>query len=113
MTITREAFEASRANLADDGDELLPPVHPGEILREEFLKPLGISAYALAKRMRVPQTRLTAILAGRRGVTADTALRLGAVFGTSPEFWLGLQAAHDLEVERRKGTGAGIERIAA
>lgn len=112
MTITREELEASRAELVRGGD-LLPPVHPGEILQEEFLKPLGLTAYALAKRMRVPQTRLAAILAGRRGITADTAIRLGRVFGTTAEFWLGLQAAHDLEVERRKGTGAEVEALAA
>jgi addiction module HigA family antidote len=70
--------------------------HPGEILGEEFLTPLGMSANALALELRVPATRVGAILKGRRGVTADTALRLGRFFGTTPEFWMNLQSAHDL-----------------
>jgi len=70
--------------------------HPGEILREEFLKPLGLSANALAMALRVPTTRITEILHERRSVTADTALRLGQHFGTSPQLWLNLQQAYDL-----------------
>ncbi|MCC7421768.1 MAG: HigA family addiction module antidote protein [Planctomycetaceae bacterium] len=70
--------------------------HPGEILAEEFLSPLGMSASALALSLRVPATRIGAILKGRRGVSADTALRLGRFFGTTPEFWMNLQSAHDL-----------------
>jgi addiction module HigA family antidote len=76
----------------------LPPVHPGEQLREEFLKPLGISAYRLAKDLKVPVTRIQAILAERRGITGDTALRLARYFKTSPEFWLNMQ--RDFELER-------------
>ncbi len=75
----------------------LPPVHPGEQLREEFLKPLGISAYRLAKDIGVPVTRIQDILAERRGITGDTALRLGRYFGTTPEFWLNMQRDFDLE----------------
>lgn len=71
-------------------------VHPGEILQEEFLAPLGMTANALATALRVPANRIGAILRGERAVTADTALRLGRYFGTSAEFWLNLQTAHDL-----------------
>jgi addiction module HigA family antidote len=77
-----------------------PPVHPGEILREEFLEPMGISAYRLAKDINVPQTRIAAILAGERAITPDTALRLSRYFGMSERFWSTLQANYDLEVAR-------------
>jgi addiction module HigA family antidote len=70
--------------------------HPGEVLREEYLIPLGLSARALAKLLDVPANRLTEIMRGTRDVTADTAIRLGRYFGTDPRFWLNLQAAHDL-----------------
>ncbi len=70
--------------------------HPGEILREEFLAPLGMSANALARELRVPPNRITAIVNGTRSVTAETALRLARYFGTTPEFWINLQAGHDL-----------------
>ncbi|MBV9565006.1 MAG: HigA family addiction module antidote protein [Bradyrhizobium sp.] len=70
--------------------------HPGEILREEYLVPLGLSARALAKHLDVPANRLTEIMRGTRDVTADTAIRLGRYFGTDPRFWLNLQAAYDL-----------------
>lgn len=79
--------------------EKLPNVHPGEILAEEFLKPLGISAYRLAKDLQVPQTRISEILKKSRRITADTALRLSKYFGTTPKFWLGLQDDFDLEEE--------------
>lgn len=79
----------------------LDPIHPGEILEEEFMKPLGFSANALARAIDVPVTRISEIVRGRRGVTADTALRLGRLFGTTPEFWLGLQSEFDLRVARR------------
>jgi addiction module HigA family antidote len=74
--------------------------HPGEILGEDFLVPMGISANQLALRTRMPATRVGEILHGRRGISADTALRLARYFGTSPEFWLNLQAAHDLSKAR-------------
>jgi addiction module HigA family antidote len=76
------------------------PIHPGEILREE-LDELGLSARALAAALKVPTNRITAILNQRRGITADTALRLARFFGTSPEFWLNLQNAHDLRLAQR------------
>ena len=75
----------------------LPPVHPGEQLREEFMRPLGISAYRLAKDIGVPVTRVQDITAERRGITGDTALRLGRYFGTTPEFWLNMQRDFELE----------------
>lgn len=74
-------------------------IHPGEILLEEFLKPMEISAYRLAKETFIPQTRVSAILKGKRRITADTALRLSKFFGTSAKYWLGLQADFDLEEE--------------
>jgi len=76
----------------------LPPIHPGEILMEEFLAPMGISQYRLAKDISVPPRRINEIVHGKRSITADTALRLGCFFGMSPQFWLNLQTRHDLEV---------------
>jgi len=78
----------------------LPNIHPGEILAEEFLIPLGISAYKLSKELGIPQTRISEILKQRRRITADTALRLSQFFGNSAKFWLGLQDDFDLEEER-------------
>ena len=78
----------------------LKNIHPGEILLEEFLKPLGVSAYRLSKDTFIPQTRISEITKGRRRVTADTALRLSKYFGTSAKFWLGLQDDYDIEEER-------------
>lgn len=80
----------------------LPNIHPGEVLEEEFLKPNAISRYRLAKDIRVPATRVAEICAAKRGITADTALRLSAYFGVSPKFWLGLQEDFDLEEERQQ-----------
>jgi addiction module HigA family antidote len=79
----------------------LDPIHPGEILREEFMVPSGLSAHALSLALRVPATRLSEIIGGRRAVSVDTALRLGRYFGTSPDLWLGLQAEHDLRIAER------------
>lgn len=76
----------------------LPPIHPGEILLEDFIRPLGLSMNKVALDLRVPATRIGEIVHGRRGVTAATALRLGRYFKTSPRFWLNAQAAYDLEV---------------
>jgi addiction module HigA family antidote len=76
----------------------LPPIHPGEILLEDFIKPLGLTMNKVALDLRVPVTRIGEIVHGRRGVTADTALRLGRYFTISPRFWLNAQAAYDLEV---------------
>ena len=76
----------------------LPPIHPGEILLEEFLRPMGISQYRLAKDISVSPRRINEIVHGKRAITADTALRLGRFFGMSPQFWLNLQNRYDLEV---------------
>jgi addiction module HigA family antidote len=76
----------------------LPPIHPGEILREEFLSPLGMSAHGLALALRVPATRINDIVHEKRGITADTALRLSRYFGTTPRFWMNMQASWELEV---------------
>jgi antitoxin HigA-1 len=83
--------------------------HPGEMLHQEFLTPLGLSQNALALKIRVPATRIGDIVHGRRGVTPDTALRLARFFGTSPEFWLNLQQMHDLSKARLE-LGKTIER---
>jgi addiction module HigA family antidote len=77
----------------------LPPVLPGEILDEEFLKPLALTQYRLAKGLRVPARRINEIIHGKRAISADTALRLGRFFRNSPRFWLNLQTSYDLEVE--------------
>lgn len=82
-------------------DRQLEPIHPGEILKEEFMEPLDLSAHALAMALRVPATRIGAILRGERSITPDTALRLGRYFGTTPDLWLGLQSEYDLRVARR------------
>ena len=78
----------------------LRPVHPGEVLNEDFLKPLGLTQYRLAKSLSVPPRRINEIVHGKRAITADTALRLARFFGTSERFWLNLQTGFDLEVER-------------
>ena len=80
----------------------LPNIHPGEVLQEEFLTPLEITAYRLAKDIGIPQTRISEILKGRRRITAATALRLSKYFGTTEKFWLGLQDDYDLEEERKQ-----------
>lgn len=80
----------------------LAPVHPGEILAEEFMQPLGITQYRLAKETQVPPRRINEIVQGQRSVTADTALRLAKFFGTSEMFWLNLQARYDLDIQRTK-----------
>ena len=85
------------------------PIHPGEILREEFLLPMNLSAHALAIALRLPALRINDIARGKRGVSADTALRLARYFGTSAEFWLGLQADYDLKMAR-KAAGDAIAR---
>lgn len=82
--------------------ERLPNIHPGEILKEEFLDPFGISAYRLSKEIKIPQTRISQIIKGKRRITADTALRLSEFFGNSPQFWMGIQDDYDLEEKRIK-----------
>lgn len=76
----------------------LPPIHPGEILKEEFIEPLGITSYRVAKDTHTPPTRISEIIKGKRSITADTALRFSRYFGTSAEFWLNLQARYDLDI---------------
>src|SRR5258707_7724510 len=90
--------------------QLMPPVHPGEILREDFMKPLGLSVNKLALELHVPATRIGEIVHERRRITAETALRLTRDFKTNAEFWLNLQKFYDLECERRRGKASQIER---
>jgi len=82
--------------------------HPGEILREEFLLPMGITQYRLGKDLRIPHSRVTAIIRGKRSISPDTALRLGRYFGNSPVFWLGLQSEYDLRMAHEQ-SGEAIE----
>jgi len=91
----------------------LPNIHPGEVLLEEFLKPMELSQYRLAKDLYIPQTRVSQIIKGKRSITADTALRLSKYFGTSARFWLGLQTDYDLEAstETLEGELAKIQQI--
>jgi addiction module HigA family antidote len=86
--------------------KIMPPIHPGETLREDFLRPLGLSANRLAMELRVSVTRINDIVRARRVITADTALRLARYFGTTPQFWMNLQANYDLEVAQ---DGRGLE----
>ncbi len=83
-----------------DTKTVMPPVHPGEILLEEFLKPLEVSQYQLAKEISVPARRINEIVHGQRRISADTALRLARYFGTSERFWMNLQTRYDLEIEK-------------
>src|SRR5713101_5151284 len=87
----------------------LPLTHPGDVLLEEFLRPLGLSQYRLAREIHVPPRRINEIVQRKRAISADTALRLGRYFGTSERFWLNLQAGYDLEVERDR-LGKRLER---
>jgi addiction module HigA family antidote len=89
----------------------MEPIHPGEILSEEFLKPLNISQYRLAKDINVPARRINEIVHGKRSVTADTALRLSRYFGLSERFWLNLQSRYDLETEKDKFKGRIEEEV--
>jgi addiction module HigA family antidote len=90
----------------------LPPVHPGEVLREEFLRPMNLSAYAVARAIGVPRTRIERLASEQTAVTADTALRLARYFGTSAAFWMGMQAQHDLE-RAEDELGSDLRKIAA
>ena len=102
MPIKRADLDRGNVDFSDVASgRRLPPVHPGEILRDEFLQPLGLSVYRLAQAIKVSRPRLNDIVLGRRGVTTDTALRLGRYFGVTPEFWINLQTRHDLEVAGR------------
>lgn len=84
------------------------PIHPGDVLRQDFLEPMALSQYALAKALSVPQVRISEVVNAKRAISPDTALRLARYFGTSPEFWLRMQATYDLEVAREK-VGSLIE----
>jgi addiction module HigA family antidote len=97
MAMQPELKSSTTAERKPEDGELMPPLHPGEMLREEFMKPLGLSANALAMELRVPVTRISEIVRERRGITADTALRLARYFNMSPEFWMRLQMDFDLE----------------
>jgi len=92
------------------GAKRLPNIHPGEVLMAEFLEPLGLSQNALARAAGVPPRRINEIVLGKRGITADTALRLAAALGTSERFWLGLQAEYDLE-EARRSLGRTLSQV--
>lgn len=102
MSIKRELLNAGRVDFTGvSTGRRLPAVHPGEILRDELLVPMGISVYALAVAIKIPRSRLNDIVLGRRSVTVDTAFRLGRYFGTSPDFWINLQTRYDLDVADR------------
>jgi antitoxin HigA-1 len=102
MSVKREDIDNRKVDFSDIATgRRLPPVHPGIILRNEFLTPMDISVYELAKAIKVPRSRANDIVLGRRSITTDTAMRLGRYFGTSPEFWINLQSRHDLDVADR------------
>ena len=110
MTIKRKELDRREVDFSDVASgRRLPPVHPGEILRDEFLTPMEISVYRLAQAIKVSRPRLNDIVLGRRGITTDTALRLGRYFGVTPEFWINLQTRYDLDVAERT-TRRQIER---
>jgi len=83
--------------------DIIPPIHPGEILLEEFLGPMGISQYRLAKDINVPAVRINDIILGKRGISADTALRLAKFFGMSVEFWTGIQSEYEVAMAKKTG----------
>jgi antitoxin HigA-1 len=102
MSIKREDVDQHKVDFSDvRTGRRLPPVHPGEILRDEFLAPMGISVYELAHAIKVPRSRANDIVRGRRALSTDSAIRLGRYFGTTPEFWINLQARYDLDVADR------------
>jgi antitoxin HigA-1 len=103
MSIKREDLDAGRIDFADVATgKRLPLIHPGDILRDDFLQSMKISVYALAHAIKVPRSRVNDVVLGRRGITADTAFRLARYFGTSPDFWINLQARYDLDAADRK-----------
>lgn len=104
-----KSLTTTRRVTRDRGPRLLPPVHPGEILREDLMAPLGLSINRLARDLHVPVNRMSEIVNGRRGISADTALRLARYFGSTPEFWLNLQSRYDLQCASR-GVAALIAR---
>jgi len=101
MPIRREDIDSGAVDLSEVTERIrLAPVHPGDVLKHEYLQPLNMSVYALAHSLAVPRSRMNEIVQGHRAVTAETALRLARFFETSADFWLGLQAAYDLEVAK-------------
>src|SRR3954453_4462814 len=103
MTIKREDLDAGRIDFSDVlTGRRLPLIHPGEILRDDFLQPMKISVDKMAEAIKVPRSRVNDAVLGRRGISADTAFRLARYFGTTPDFWINLQARHDLEAADRK-----------
>jgi addiction module HigA family antidote len=122
MTNGASAFSGARETLLKSKSRIttekvgaasghLDPIHPGEILEEEFMRPLGFSANALARRIDVPVTRISEIVRGKRGITADTAVRLARLFRTSPDLWMGLQAEYDLRTAWRDLSPGVLDRI--
>jgi addiction module HigA family antidote len=110
--IKREDLEAGHVDLSGAASgKRLPSIHPGEILNEEFLGPLEISEYRLSKDIGVPPRRINEIVHGKRGITADTALRLGKFFGTTAAFWMNLQSAYDLEQARAQVDVGSIKSL--
>ena len=102
MIIEREDADRQRIDFSDVASgRRLAPVHPGEVLRDEFLEPMALSVYRLARSLKVSRPRLNDLVLRRRGVTVDTAMRLGRYFGTTPEFWINLQTRYDLDVAER------------
>ena len=99
---TEKIFNDGQEDAENMAGEKLPPIHPGEILMEEFLEPMGISQYRIAKDIGVPPRRINEIVHGKRSISPDTALRLSRYFGMSERFWMNLQARYDLEVEKDK-----------
>jgi addiction module HigA family antidote len=103
MSIKREDLDTGRIDFADVTTVSgFRSFHPGEILRDDFLVPMKISVYTLAQAIKVPRSRVNDIVLGRRGITADTAFRLARYFGTTPDFWINLQARYDLDAAERK-----------
>ncbi len=111
MRTTSKSRTTTKRVSAQEMKDRLPPVHPGEMLREEFMVPLGLSANALALALRVPATRINEIVNERRGISGDTAIRLGRYFRMGPEFWMNLQAYYDLELARDARDAAAIAEI--
>lgn len=109
MTIEREDVDLRRVDFSDIASGRLAPVHPGEVLRDEFLEPMALSVYRLARALKVSRPRLNDLVLGRRGMTVDTALRLARYLGTTPEFWINLQTRYDLDLAERSVRGK-IER---
>ena len=103
MSIKRDDLDAGRVDFSEVvTGKRLPLIHPGEILRDDFLMPMKISVYALARAINAPRSRVNDIVLARRGITADTAFRLARYFGTTPDFWINLQARYDLDAAERK-----------